>query len=80
VGSRRRTAWCSSGSSSSGVWNRRTDWRDVARELGLEGADKLARNLFEAMNVWDEEHGLAATPALCGPPPSVPSTSVFISP
>jgi hypothetical protein len=54
--------------------------RDVARELGLEGADKLTRNLFEAMNVWDEEHGLAATPALCGPPPSVPSTSVFISP
>lgn len=43
-----------------GVWNSRTDWSEVARELGLEGADKLSRfDLFEAMNVWDEEHSLA---------------------
>ena len=44
-----------------GVWNSTTDWREVARELGLdEGADKLTRfDLFEAMNVWDEEHAAA---------------------
>ena len=40
-----------------GVWNSTTDWREVARELELEGADKCVRfDLFEAMNVWDREH------------------------
>ena len=43
-----------------GVWNSRTDWREVAGELGLEGAASLTRfDFFEAMNVWDEEHAQA---------------------
>lgn len=41
-----------------GVWNRGTDWREVGRELGFEGAEEaLARfDLFEALGCWDEEH------------------------
>ncbi len=44
------------------VWNPGTDWEEIAREDGLlEDGQWFRRfDLFEAMNVWDQEHRSAA--------------------
>lgn len=44
------------------VWNPSTDWEGIAREKGLlEDDEHFTRfDLFEAMNVWDQEHRSAA--------------------
>jgi hypothetical protein len=51
------------------VWNPRTDWREVARQSGIDGAgDRLQRfDLFEAVGVWDDEHRLACMTWIDGP-------------
>ena len=40
------------------VWNADADFRELGRELGIEGADECLKpfNLSEALGVWDEEH------------------------
>ena len=45
-----------------GVWNSSTDWEDTAREMKLIKPDQTFSrfDLFEAMNVWDQEHVNAA--------------------
>ncbi len=43
------------------VWNPSTNWSEVAREGGIEGADERLRrfDLFDAVGVWDDAHRLA---------------------
>lgn len=51
------------------VWNPSTDWREVARDGGIEGADERLRrfDIHDAAGTWDEPHRLACMTWLDAP-------------